>query len=135
MADIVDLPGEILETRYATQHVGGAFDAKNLQKPKTIEKAARDARWNTDKSIYLVGFDSTPYIGQPKVVEGKPDPAGSGLPGSYLPKPFTPTPPKPFGPLIDAPPIPIFWHTDPDYWYDTGSIIIDRVGQTFWDIT
>ena len=67
MADNVDLPGEILETRYATQHVGGAFDAKNIQKPKTIEKALEDTRWSKDlTSTYLDGFDPTPYIGKPK---------------------------------------------------------------------
>lgn len=69
MADIVDLPGQVLEERYATQHVGGAFDAKNLPKPKSIEKATEDARWDKDlTSIYLIGFDSTLYTSQPKVI-------------------------------------------------------------------
>jgi len=129
MADIVDLPGEVLETRYATQHVGGAFDAKNLPKPKTIEKAAKDARWNNNISIYLVGFNSLPYLGQPKVVASKVEPQGSGQPGRYLPSPFTPTPPEPFGPLINLPTF-IYWNTDPD---DFDGNDIDRKGQTFWD--
>jgi hypothetical protein len=131
MADIVDLPGEILETRYATQHVGGAFDAKNIPKPKTIEKAAEDARWNKDlTSIYLVGFNPTPYVGPPKIVAGKIEPIGTGIPGIYLPKPFTPTPPGPFGPLIDAPLQAIVWDTDLDNWEYSGSA---PIGQTFWD--
>ena len=129
MADIVDLPGQVLETRYATQHVGGAFDAKNLPKPKTIEKALEDARWTKyTGSLYLIGFDPTPYPGQPKPRRGKPEPAGRGLPGNYLPKPFIPTPPKPFGPLINLPTF-IYWDTDPDMWNQTGS----NIGQAFWD--
>ena len=130
MADIVDLPGQVLEERYATQHVGGAFDAKNLPSPKTIPKALEDARWTKyTGSLYLIGFNPTPY-GQPKIsLGGKSDPVGSGLPGSYLPRPFTPTPPGPFGPLIDAPLKAITWDTDPDMWDQTGSY----VGQAFWD--
>ena len=129
MTDIVDLPGEILETRYATQHVGGAFDAKNLPLPKTIPKALEDARWTKyTGSLYLVGFNPTPYIGQPKVTVTRTEPVGSGMPGNYLPKPFTPTPPKPFGPLIKILD-PIYWNTDPDIW-DQDKV----VGQSVWDI-
>jgi len=128
MADIVDLPGQVLEERYATQHVGGAFDAKNLPKPKTAEKAAEDARWDKDlTSIYLVGFDSTLYIGQPKVVASKAEPDGSGMPGRYLPATFSPTPPEPFGPLINLPTF-IYWDSDPDVWDSP-----QMVGQAFWD--
>lgn len=131
MADFVDLPGQILETRYAIQHVGGSFDAKNLPKPKTLPKALEDARWTKyTGSLYLIGFDSTPYPGKPDFRIGKPEPIGSGLPGNYLPAPFRPIPLRPFGPLIDAPPIPIFWNTDPDGWNGDD---IDRRGQTFWN--
>ncbi len=130
MADIVDLPGQVLEERYATQHVGGAFDAKNLPKPKTVEKALEDARWSKyTGSLYLIGFNALPYLGQPKVVASKAEPQGSGQPGRYLPPPFTPTPPQPFGPLIDLPTL-IYWNTDPDEWDGDD---IDRHGQTFWD--
>lgn len=131
MADTtVNLPGQILESRYATQHVGGAFNAKNLSRPKTIEKAIEDARWTKNTgSMYLMGFDPTRYPYQSKPRTGKPEPVGSGLPGNYLPKPFIPTPPQPFGPLIRLP-ITIFWNTDPDTWDQPNS----NIGQSFWDI-
>jgi len=131
MADIVDLPGETLETRYATSHVGGAFDAKNIQLPKTLPKALEDAMWRKyTGSLYIEGLDTTPYgAGDTKrrFITIKLKPVGSGLPGRYIPAPFIPTPAV-FGPLIRMP-VTIYWDTDSDIW-DQDKI----VGQSVWGI-
>ena len=81
-------------------------------------------------------FLRTPML-IPAVVPGQPigfitmiEPSGNGRPGTPFPSPFIPTPPLPFGPLMEIPvPIaPIYWNTDPDIW-DYAKLI----GQTYWD--
>ena len=61
------------------------------------------------------------------IVLGKAEPSGNGKPGVPSSRPFVPTPPRPFGPLVDLP-VPIYWNTDPDIW-DLSKL----VGQTDWD--
>jgi hypothetical protein len=251
MAD--DSLGDVLENRYATEHVGGAFDAKHIPKPKSIEQAQDAATMGrkADESLMLQGLNTERYLWhdtileekpqqslygakrgvEPKVAKpantplrspvitktfsdkgqgvrtdvatipsvtpggtskrssltnvavsgqnprtnsvepttitaggtvrrnnlissatpgqgartnsviprkitpsgnvgivlGKSEPSGNGKPGVPGSRPFIPTPPRPFGPLIDLP-VPIYWNTDPDMWDYT-----KLVGQTNWD--
>lgn len=195
---------DVLENRYALEHVGGAFDAKNLSAPHTVDQALKAATFgrNVNESLMLKGQDTRRYIkhdeivpvvkkqgvsflptnysigtirpkpltrpsrpvamaspGQfkrekiflpgvvpqplvrpstspaPAVVPGqskgfvarRPEPGGSGRPGTPVPRPFRPTPPQPFGHIIDIT-RPIYWDTDPDIWD-----ITKLVGQVYWN--
>lgn len=235
MAD--DSLGDVLENRYASNHVGGAFDAKNIQKPKSLQALQEDVTMGrkVDESLMLEGLNTERYVRHDTILEEKPqqslygvkrsvepkvakpanvplrspvitktfsdrgqgvrtnaatipsitpggtekrtaltnvavagqnprtntvsppsvvrgstirtpitknavvlgqnsritttkaEPSGNGRTGVPSSRPFIPTPPQPFGPLVDLP-VPIYWDTDPDVWDYT-----KLVGQTDWD--
>ena len=64
MAQINPALPDVLENRYASEHVGGAFDAKNLSQPKSVEQALTDATFGRkpDQSLMLEGQDTRRYI-------------------------------------------------------------------------
>ena len=68
--------GDVLENRYASLHVGGAFDAKNIPKPKTIEQSLNDATFgrHTDESLMIDGIDLTRYIRHDDIIPEKKSP-------------------------------------------------------------
>lgn len=59
----LDPLGETLESRYSTDHVGGAFNAKNIQKPRPTEKILKEATLgkNPDESMMLDGLNLDRY--------------------------------------------------------------------------
>ena len=70
-------PDSILETRYATSHAGGAFDAKNIQKPKSVKESLEKATLGktSDKSLMVEGLDTTKYIKRDDILgQKKQDP-------------------------------------------------------------
>ena len=135
MANNNDLPGETLEGRYITDHVGGAFNAKVIKKPRPTSKVLEDATLGSvkaNKSLLVSGLDTERYgpnegVGS-RNISRKPEPSGKGKPG-FGSRPFIPTPAKPFIPaVIPTPPTVIYWNTNPDVWDDES---LD--GQIYWD--
>ena len=72
MAD--DSLGDVLENRYANEHVGGAFDAKHIPKPKTIAQAQDAATMGrkADESLMLEGLNTERYIWHDTILAEKP---------------------------------------------------------------
>ena len=147
-----DFSCETLEERYATEHVGGAFNAKIIPKPLPVDQALKDATLGAataETSQYLEGADFEPYIKHDTILPenkrhrtftpAKPSPVVTTTPGSIIPKVFVPSAFPLFGPIpqnAPPPPTPIFWNTDPDIWQElTGSIPpgYDFIGQIYWD--
>ena len=132
---------DTLEERYATNHVGGAFNAKNIQKPKSIDQALKDATIGGDsaQSLMTEGMTLDRYINHDDILPenkrhpffpaAKPEPAGVGRPSKPQSRPFVPTPQRPFPPIPDNPRPPIYWNTDSDIW-DFDKLI----GQIYWDL-
>jgi hypothetical protein len=62
MAD--DSLGDVLENRYVNEHVGGAFDAKHIPKPKSIAQAQDAATMGrkASESLMLDGLSIDKYV-------------------------------------------------------------------------
>lgn len=73
MADSIDSLGDVLENRYAHTHVGGAFDAKRILKPKTVEQALESATMGrkADESLMIEGLDTQRYIWHDNILPEK----------------------------------------------------------------
>ena|SRR3989304_5285691 len=117
-----------VETRYDEQHVGSAFDAKNIPKLKPIDVSLKASLKETLVSKFIDGVSFERY-GIPKFHSVRPEPKGKGRVGVPVPKPFTPTPPPVIPDPIPGPSLPIFWNTDPDIW-DLTSLFI---GPEYWN--
>lgn len=77
MAITTESLGETLEGRYATDHVGGAYDAKNIQKPRSTEKILADATMGKkpEESLYVEGLNTEKYTRHDEIipeVKGQP---------------------------------------------------------------
>ena len=62
--------GETLEGRYATEHVGGAFNAKVIPKPRPSEKIESDATMGRiePNSLYVENLSTERYKGEDVVI-------------------------------------------------------------------
>ena len=130
-----DFSCETLEERYATEHVGGAFNAKIIPKPLPVDQALKDATLGAataETSQYLEGADFTPYIWHDDILPenkrhrfftpAKQPSGGTGMPGKPIARVFVPTP---FQPLVTPPHKlpPITWDTYPDIWDQDKTIV------------
>lgn len=116
-------------TRYDVEHVGGAFDAKNIPKPEPLETALKVASLKESglSDLAPVGLSAQRY-GVPKFSATRPEPGGKGrvdVPGARSATLRQPD----RGPApIPGPHMPVFWQTDPDIWDYT-----KLVGPEYWD--
>lgn len=72
MSNDADL-GDVLENRYAKSHVGGAFDAKYIPKPRTVEKALTSATMGrkSDESLMIEGLSLDKYVKHDEIISEK----------------------------------------------------------------
>ena len=70
MANSRDSLGETLEGRYATEHVGGAFNAKVIPKPRPSAQIESDATMGRKEpdSLYAEGLSTERYKGEDVVI-------------------------------------------------------------------
>lgn len=117
-----------VQVRYNKEHVGGAFDAKNIPRPEDIDVAMKveSLKESMISSLSPVGISSMRY-GVPKFISRKPEPRGKGKIDPPGQRPFIPRQPVE-KPIISGPHMPVFWNTDPDIWDLT-----KLVGPEFWD--
>jgi hypothetical protein len=80
MAQINPVLPDVLENRYASEHVGGAFNAKNIPKPKSTEQALLDATFGRkpEESLMLEGQDTRRYIKHDEIIAEIPSQVSFG---------------------------------------------------------
>lgn len=98
MANDRESLGETLEGRYATDHVGGAFNAKNIQKPRATDKILESATLGSrkaDESLLVEGLSTERYRGEDRVIpetkqapvlQSRVVPPASITPGQSVPR-------------------------------------------------
>lgn len=117
-----------VQVRYNKEHVGGAFDAKNIPRPAAVDAALEvESLKESALSSLAPSISSATRYGVPKFSATRPEPGGKGKMDPPGQRPFTPRQPVRI-PVVSGPRMPVFWNTDPDIWDLT-----KLVGPEFWN--